>query len=663
MLVLFLSIGAGRVRAQCGSLSAPSTTWQNGGNSFWNIDGNWTSGTPTASTNACILNGVSTVTLNTIGNANALQLASGNTLNVTAVASLTLSSGSNSFSSLANSGTINNHGTINNYILTNASGAHFTNSGTLNSAIITNTFDAHLTNYGTLNAGIFTNASGADFTNSGTMPANNNRATFITNSSKLTNNGLIVVSGGEFDSGGVLINNSGAHLTNNGTIGLSSFESGPVAVVNNSGAYLINNGTIAGGTFASLSNSGTFINNSVISLFEDSSLVNAAGASFANSGRITVDAGALVNQGTFNNKGTVNVTSQEDPGSFRNTGTFNNSGTMNLSFFFNSSDFSNSGTLNNKGTINLGDSCFGICSLTNSGTLNNRGTLNITASPGFAGILPNSSLTNSGTLNNAGGTLFNSLASTIDNTGTINNTSGGHFNNLGTLTNEGIFNNTPDAHLMDAGTFNNTGIFSNSGAVTISNTGLFTTSSDYTQTGGRTIVNGTLTATGGAIVDIEGGKLGGTGTINGDALMKGMMSPGSSGVPGTFTINGNYEQTSTGVFDEIIKGASSNGLLDVTGVLALDPGSQLEITLRGGFDPVGDSFTILDYGALAGEFSNGASFFADGFNWTLTYGPNDAVLTAVSTDPVSTPEPGTISSIAIGFLAMLGFARKRAAAL
>jgi hypothetical protein len=53
MLALSLSFGAGQLKAQCGSLGAPSTMWENGGNSFWNIDGNWTSGTPTASTNAC----------------------------------------------------------------------------------------------------------------------------------------------------------------------------------------------------------------------------------------------------------------------------------------------------------------------------------------------------------------------------------------------------------------------------------------------------------------------------------------------------------------------------------------------------------------------------------------------------------------------------------
>ena len=586
-LVLSLSFGAGQVRAQCGSLSAPSTTWQNGGNSFWDLNGNWTSGTPTASTNACIVNGTSTVALNGNGNAKGLQLATGNTLNINPGASLSLASGTS-------------------------------------------------LNYGTL------------FNSSGT----------ITNSGTLANHGSIINSGEPFIGFAVLINNSGAFLTNNGAIGLSGLEA---ALFNNSGAYLINNGTI-GGAFADLGNSGTFINNSAISMGYDSTLGNAAGGYFANSGTISLDATYLINGGTFNNSGTISVNTAYDPSSFANSGTFNNSGTINLGLFFNNSVFSNSGTLNNKGTINLGDSssCGAFCliSVSNSGTLNNKGTLNITTSAsdstGLFGLF-----TNSGTINNSrSGTLSNALTSTINNTGTINNTSGANFNNFGTLTNNGIFNNTSGAHLMDAGTINNSGIFANSGTVTISSTGLFTTSTNYTQTAGRTVVNGTLTANSGAIVDIQGGALSGTGTIDGDVLMKAIMSPASSGVPGTLTINGNYEQTSTGVFDEIIKGSSSNGLLDVTGVLALDPGSSLEITLQGGFNPVGDSFTILDYGSLADVFSNGTTFFADGFQWTLSYGPNDAVLTAVST-----PEPNTMPLIAISFLALLGFAAKRAAAL
>jgi hypothetical protein len=564
MLGLFLSFGAGQVRAQCGSLSAPSTTWQNGGNSFWNIDGNWTSGTPTASTNACILNGTSTVELNTNGNANGLQLATGNTLNIDSGESLNLGTGKS------------------------------------------------------LIFGILLNTGGT-----------------VTNSGKLTNNGLISNSGtfsGPVVSGATFINNSGAHLTNNGSIGVISG-----ALDNNSGAHFTNNGSIAVGgpdAFATLYNGGTFLNNSNMFLTE-STLEN--GGKFVNSGTIVQDSLSFTNGGRFNNAGTITLFSGIDPISVINSGTFNNSGTMNVSFtvlFGNS--FSNNGKLNNSGTMTVESSEAGFfgeqpATMSNSATINNTGTFNITTSSGGSFI-------NSGTINNTGAL---NISQSPPN-------SGGSFGNSGTLRN--------------SGTISNSGVFTNSGAVLI-NGGLFTTSTNYTQTAGRTIVDGTLTATGGAIVDIEGGKLGGIGTINGDVLLKGIMSPGSSGVPGTFTVNGSYEQTSTGVFDEIIKGASSNGVLDVTGVLALDPGSLLEITLRGGIDPVGDSFTILDYGSLSGEFSNGTNFFADGFEWTLTYGPNDAVLTAVSADPVNTPEPGTIPLIAIGLLALLWFAAKRTVAL
>jgi hypothetical protein len=586
ILGLSLSFGARQARAQCGSLGAPSTMWQNGGNSFWDLSGNWTSGTPTASTNACILNGTSTVTLNTAGSANGLQLASGNTLDMNGGASLSLGSGTS------------------------------------------------------LIEGMLSNTAGT-ITNSGTLK---NGATVFVDGA--------VVSGSLV---GVLINNSGAHLTNNGTIELFS-----AGLINNSGAHLTNNGTIeVDSDNARLMNSGTFINNSVLSLNTHVVFDNAAGASVVNFGTITEEAGVLSNEGAFNNRGTINLTTMGDPSTFSNSGTFNNRGslTMNSSPLNGPSSFSNSGTLNNRGTVALDDSCQPGCSFSNSGTFNNSGAFNITHSA--IGATGEGLFTNSGTFNNSGGTLSNGLTSTLDNTGTINNTSGGHINNLSTITNEGIFNNTSGAHLMDAGTFDNTGIFSNSGTVRISSTGLFTTSTDYTQTAGRTIVNGTLSATGGAIVDIEGGKLGGTGMINGDVLMKGTMSPGSGGAPGTLTVNGSYEQNSGSVFDEIIKGASSNGLLDVTGALALDPGSLLAITLQAGFDPVGDSFTILDYGSLSGEFLNGSSFVADGFNWTLTYGPNDAILTAVSADPVNTPEPGTLALIAFGFLPLFGYAATR----
>jgi hypothetical protein len=118
MLLLSLSLGAGQAWPQCGSLGGPSTTWSDG-NGAWGAAGNWTSGTPSPTTNACILDGTSTVTLDTNGNAFGLQLATGNSLNINAGVSLSLAS----VTSL-NYGTVTNGGT-----LTNTSGAYLTNYG------------------------------------------------------------------------------------------------------------------------------------------------------------------------------------------------------------------------------------------------------------------------------------------------------------------------------------------------------------------------------------------------------------------------------------------------------------------------------------------------------------------------------------------------------
>jgi hypothetical protein len=134
VLMASMLLGAGQLWAQCGSLKAPSTTWQNGGNSFWGLDGNWTSGTPTASTNACILNGTSTVTLNATGNVLGLQLATGNTLIISGAvpggASLTDSSG----------GRVINNGMIglSTGSLSNSSGASLINNGSIGGGSFSN---------------------------------------------------------------------------------------------------------------------------------------------------------------------------------------------------------------------------------------------------------------------------------------------------------------------------------------------------------------------------------------------------------------------------------------------------------------------------------------------------------------------------------------------
>jgi hypothetical protein len=108
--------------------------------------------------------------------------------------------------------------------------------------------------------------------------------------------------------------------------------------------------------------------------------------------------------------------------------------------------------------------------------------------------------------------------------------------------------------------------------------------------------------------------------------------------------------------DQVIS-VTSNGLLNVNGAAALGPQSKLEITLLGGINPIGDSLTIMDYHHLVGNFSNGMTFSADGYKWTLNYGSNDTVLTATGLSP--TPEPGTWLLFGSGLLAILGVVRKK----
>jgi hypothetical protein len=249
---------------------------------------------------------------------------------------------------------------------------------------------------------------------------------------------------------------------------------------------------------------------------------------------------------------------------------------------------------------------------TNSGTLNNSGTFNNSASMSF---------TNSGTLNNSG-TINNDSSSTISNSGTVNN----------------------------VGTINNSGSFTNVGVVTVSKSGLFTTSTNYLQTAGSTLVNGTLTTTNGAIVNIQGGTLSGTGNINSNVLMTGTMMPGDA--TGTLEIFGDYEQADMGNFDEVI-GSGSNSLLDVNGSVLLDSGTKLEITLLGGVDPLNQTYAIMDYSQLNGEFANGSSFWDDNFLWDVAYGQNQIDVTAVKA-----PEPGLFPLFAIGLVGLALYSRR-----
>ncbi|MAE66819.1 MAG: hypothetical protein CMJ18_21380, partial [Phycisphaeraceae bacterium] len=147
------------------------------------------------------------------------------------------------------------------------------------------------------------------------------------------------------------------------------------------------------------------------------------------------------------------------------------------------------------------------------------------------------------------------------------------------------------------------GPFSNAGAMTIESAtfSLGSGTTDYTQTAGSTtLIGGTLTA---ATVDIQGGTLGGDGTINGDVVNAATVDPGQS--PGRIAVNGTYDQTAAGTLAiEIAGPPTTPGVdydqLDVTGTATL--AGTLNVTVAPGVTLVeSDVYDILP-GATSGSF-------------------------------------------------------------
>ena len=433
------------------------------------------------------------------------------------------------------------------------------------------------------------------------------------------NSGLIV--GGTFE-----VTNGAT--TTNALAGLTSVE-GTLTLANGQATTA----TPAGGTLA--------VNGAGIVNANQASTLNVVG-SMTNSGAITtgsdgsgsnaiVVAGALTNSGTINLNGATAfapIGNSLSAASIANSGTINMTGSNYVASSLNSTgDFNNNagGTVTAAGQIAVG------------GNFNNAGGASLTVNT--VGLTGASNVAVSGTFANGGA---------VDVAGNSSLNAAGYHQNGGSTTVGGgtIFGVTP-------GTITVTNYVQSGGTTTIesgASTYAFAipgviNATNFSQTGGTTIIEGEPVANGGIPTGPNptsisttnftqsGGSVEGTGTIAGAYVMSGgSITPGFSATstPGTLTINGSFAQ-SGGTFNEMIGTGSNYGILSVTGAVNLSSGAALNITLGSGFSPVdGEQFTFLSGGSLTGQFSNPGSFVQDGFDWTLTYGTNDAILTLVS---------------------------------
>jgi fibronectin-binding autotransporter adhesin len=520
------------------------------------------------------------------------QLDNEGTINVSYAGGLTLTH-PNGTPAITNGGTIN----VNDGDLTvNQSGttAVFVNTGTLNiSAGRTLTinggeFDP---DSGSINGAVQLNgvalgsgtlSSNAAVTlSAGSQPANatlvNQGQLFIqggttTFNGSFTNgeNGLLQLAGGVNNTSAVLT--VANDLTNYGVIQLTARLGGVGTTLNVTSGTLTNAPgalleTLAGtgGTHtlnAQLDNQGT------VNLSQRLTITRTA-AAHTNSGVITVRADLTVNQlgatASFDNTGTINAVSGNVL--FTQTGTqpsFTNAGEIDVAA-------GRTFTLDGGTFTNFADNTL------TGGTYNLAGTFKFTD----ARIL-----TNAATL-----VLDGSAAQIMDQA---------NANALANLAvNSGAFT------LKNGRSFTRTGDFSNTGNVTVLGTSTFTVNGTFSQTDGATTLGagGTLTATGG--VNLLGGVLSGSGTVNADVVNAGELDVGASGTPGVLTVNGNYTQTAAGVLNVEIGGSLPGTQFDqlvIAGQATLD--GTLNVGLINSFSPApGDSFKILTFAGSTGGFA------------------------------------------------------------
>jgi hypothetical protein len=252
-----------------------------------------------------------------------------------------------------------------------------------------------------------------------------------------------------------------------------------------------------------------------------------------------------------------------------------------------------------------------------------------------------------------------------------------HFINNGTFTKSGgtgtsqfnvVFTNQSAGTIaVNSGTLDMWNL-TNSGAITVGSGATLTfhdhntfVGGIYTQTAGSLLLaGGNVVKTGNALA-INGGILGGSGTINGTvAMTSATLAPGNS--PGSLIINGDLTVTSATLWDFEIGGTIQGTQYDFVSEAGSTQfnlnGSTLQLSLINSFtpDPL-DTFTIFSSNnSILGTFGNLDGFgrvnFSQG-SFLVTSSGNQIILS----DFQPVPEPSSAALLLISTL--LGVLRRR----
>ena len=448
----------------------------------------------------------------------------------------------------------------------------------------------------------------------------------FTGSGVLTNQGTVNGSNASF--GGKLLNAGIANL-GNGTNLVGGFVNSGTGVMNITAGNVTSQGAtaeLAGGSI-NLQNGA--------SLTQSSGLLNWSGGAFNGSGTLA-----------FTNGGLIGFSGSGDR-------TLNN---PNLNFSFTDLTLPSGSLTLRAGNLNLNTTVSGSTNIPATttlamygGTMTNNGPMNVGGSLGLYG----------GTLNGAGA--LNITGGTIDmpDTSTVVWAATGVFNNTGTLS---LSNRTITNAITNNGVINTTGgltftqLFTNQGGYN-QNSGSSNFNSGFLQTAGTTRLGTSVSApgnmtVGGAGYQMNGGSLGGSGTLTGNLnIAAGTLAPGYS--PGSLTVAGNLNLAPSSVTTIELGGtAAGTGYdqINVTGTANL--GGTLNLNQFGAFVPVaGNTFDYMTFASSTGNFAavnfNGA---ASGWGLTNNLFASSLQMTmpAVAIAPLSSSGPSTsvVSSMA-----------------
>ncbi len=550
-----------------------------------------------------------------------VTLSGPGTLNLAAASGGANSSiaGANASVSFTNSSTIAGYGTISNLSLVNSGtiaatqstlailpgSAGFTNSGTL-------TVASNATmQIGTAAGGAFTNFAGTTLTGGtysigGTLQFGASGASIVT------------------DAANISLTGAGAQLTNFGGQSLLA----NLAVIGSTGSLTL------GSSWGNYTTAGNFTNHGTLSVGtgdkfavnQKSSLTNFSGSTL--SGGVFDIAGILQFRGAniVTNNSNITLTGAgsaiESSGGVNALANFAINGTTGVFTLGTGRSFTTAGNFTNNGllTINPGDLFDVSGSLTNfSGTTLTGGAYNVSGTLQFNGA---NIVTNAAGIN-----LGSTSAAIVNQSGT--NAMLGFNTNAAT----GRFGLSGNASLTTTG-----GSFTNAGQILISTGSTFTVTGsgfDFTQTAGTTTIDGTLASGGSGALNLNGGVLYGTGTVNYGVVDAATVTPGNSATStGALQVNGTYSQNAAGALDVTIGGTAAGtkyDQLNVSGAAALS--GTLNITLAAGYTPaIGNTFDILNASALTGSFAtvNGLAIDSSEHFTVATVNGDEIVLTVVS---------------------------------